>query len=110
MDVQSHPHATNKWKRWQREVVGVARAVRGRALVRLLLGPDAVRAVEPNPPPHLQGPALAKVPAMEQLLVLLFLFCSWCSFALAIGIGLLCIMVALVRSPFFSLDLILSVS
>jgi hypothetical protein len=46
--------------------VGVAWALRGGALVRLLLGADAVRAVEPRLPPRLPGPALAKVLTLER--------------------------------------------
>ena len=58
MAVQSHARAAEEQRR---PVVGVAWALRGRALVRLLLGAHAVRAVEPRLPPRLPGPALAKV-------------------------------------------------
>ena len=66
MAVQSHARAAEEQRR---PVVGVAWALRGGALVRLLLGADAVRAVEPRLPPRLPGPALAKVLPLERLFV-----------------------------------------
>ena len=62
MAVQGHAPAAEEQ---QRAVVGVAGALRRRALVRLLLGADAVRAVEPRLPPHLPRPARPKVPILE---------------------------------------------
>jgi len=64
MAVQGHAPAAEEQ---QRAVVGVAGALRRRALVRLLLGADAVRAVEPRLPPHLPRPARPKVPNLERL-------------------------------------------
>ncbi|KAL6911403.1 hypothetical protein ACP4OV_000208 [Aristida adscensionis] len=66
MAVPSHALAAEKQRRRRRrrrrkrQAVGVARALGGGALVRRLLGADAVRAVEPRLPPRLPGPALAK--------------------------------------------------
>uniref|UniRef100_A0A0A9H7L1 Uncharacterized protein n=1 Tax=Arundo donax TaxID=35708 RepID=A0A0A9H7L1_ARUDO len=59
MALQSHARAAAEQQ--QSAVVGVARSLRRRALVRVLLGADSVRAVEPRVSPRLTGPALAKM-------------------------------------------------
>jgi hypothetical protein len=59
MAVQSHARAAEQQQ--QRAAVGLARALRRRALVWVLLGADAVRPLEPRVSSRLPGQALAKV-------------------------------------------------